>query len=221
MINDLNSIFYKNKTDKYNHKFGIHYDLYLKPFREKFLNILEIGIYKGDSLLSWNDYFSNATIYGVDIEKFWDDGVFQNRPKISPMLLNLENEISPINLNEYDLIVDDASHTMQNQHFNLTTLWKFLKPGGFYILEDLHTSWSEVHYSPGYPKMTDTIYQIIKNEHPLSNEIEFVNLISNRVDSSSVSHCSSQGMSTTCVIRKKQKTIEDLLELPRLYFYDK
>jgi len=48
------------------------YEILLGPIKNTANNILEVGIgdfgYKnGGSLLLWRNYFTNATIYGIDI----------------------------------------------------------------------------------------------------------------------------------------------------------
>ena len=45
------------------------YEKYFEKLRDEKHNILEIGIDKGDSLRIWRDYFKNANICGLDIER--------------------------------------------------------------------------------------------------------------------------------------------------------
>ena len=40
----------------------------------------------------------------------------------------------------YDLIVDDGSHKQKNQQRNLARLFPLLRPGGVFVIEDLHAS---------------------------------------------------------------------------------
>jgi hypothetical protein len=40
-----------------------------------------------------------------------------------------------------DIVIDDGSHLGQDQITSLLTLWPFVKPGGCYIVEDIHTSY--------------------------------------------------------------------------------
>jgi SAM-dependent methyltransferase len=39
---------------------------------------------------------------------------------------------------KFDIIIDDGSHRHDHQQKTLSALFKFLKPGGLYIIEDLH-----------------------------------------------------------------------------------
>ena len=43
------------------------YEDYFFPFKNKKINILEIGVYEGKSLMIWKDYFPKANIIGVDL----------------------------------------------------------------------------------------------------------------------------------------------------------
>ena len=40
----------------------------------------------------------------------------------------------------FDIIIDDGSHWDECQQKTLQNLWKFVKPGGFYIIEDVTTT---------------------------------------------------------------------------------
>ena len=45
------------------------YESFFDCLREKEVNILEIGVDKGDSLRLWRDYFTKAKICGLDLVK--------------------------------------------------------------------------------------------------------------------------------------------------------
>ncbi len=135
------------KTDKgydngSGHNFAEVYDQYLNPFRETYLNILEIGIWDGGSLNMWADYFPNAKIHGLDIE----DKSFYNTDRIKCSIVDqsstdsLQSFAAAHSEGYYDLIIDDGSHHMRDQQITLAYLLPLLKSGGTYILEDLHTS---------------------------------------------------------------------------------
>jgi hypothetical protein len=53
----------------------------------------------------------------------------------------------------FDIILDDGGHTMQQQITSFTVLFPHVKSGGMYIIEDLHTSyWSS--FGGGGPNST-------------------------------------------------------------------
>jgi hypothetical protein len=130
----------KYDTDKYNHGY---IPLYNKIFNNivECKNVLEIGIHMGGSLMFLKDFFPRATIYGVDIH---DKKEFE-KDRIKTFIGNQENRndlhdiIEKTNC-EFDLIIDDGGHTMKQQQISFGVLFKKLKSGGVYVIEDLHTS---------------------------------------------------------------------------------
>ena len=54
-------------TDKARHGYLDAYEYYFERFREKPVNVLEIGVRYGNSIWTWHDYFKNGNIFGMDI----------------------------------------------------------------------------------------------------------------------------------------------------------
>jgi len=127
-------------TDKYSHGFIEIYEPYFNQMKDV-KNVLEIGVYYGDSLNYFSNYFKDANIYGIDII----DKTQYDSDKIKTFMLNQENRddistfLSKNNI-EYDIILDDGGHTMRQQQISFGMFFKNVKSGGLYILEDLHTS---------------------------------------------------------------------------------
>jgi len=48
----------------------------------------------------------------------------------------------------FDVIIEDGSHTMRDQQLNLALLLPLVKPGGIYVIEDLHTSFQNGYDEP-------------------------------------------------------------------------
>ena len=57
----------KYDSDKIANRYLERYDPILEPWVDQPVTLLEIGVYKGGSLLLWRDYFPSGTIVGVDI----------------------------------------------------------------------------------------------------------------------------------------------------------
>jgi hypothetical protein len=56
-----------NSSDsRHCHPYTLFYDSLFKGRREENLNIAEIGILDGASLLMWKEYFKSANIYGFE-----------------------------------------------------------------------------------------------------------------------------------------------------------
>jgi SAM-dependent methyltransferase len=139
-MDPLTQIGLKHSTDKaVDHKFTPFYHSKLESLRDKNINVLEIGVFHAQSLRTWKDYFYNAKIYGFDIDDrrcYQEDRIIieQGDQTDIPFLKNVFNGV------EFDLIIDDGGHTMFQQQTTLVHIFDRLKPGGVYILEDLHTS---------------------------------------------------------------------------------
>jgi len=123
------------------HTFSDIYDEYLINQRSTTTSMLEIGVNDGSSLKMWYEYFPNAAIYGLDI----DDKSQYNNDRVSCGILDqsskehLEYFANNIGL-EFDFIIDDGSHHMQDQQLTFGYFFPLLKSGGIYVIEDLHTS---------------------------------------------------------------------------------
>lgn len=102
-------------------------------------DVLEIGVNGGCSLRMWREYFPRALIVGLDIEQ----GYLINEERIQCVLADQGSEVSlmtamcALDFRKFDLIVDDGSHDVDHQICSARTLLPFLKPGGFYVIEDL------------------------------------------------------------------------------------
>lgn len=134
----------KGTTEGSCHGFSEIYDDYLSDQRHEVKNVLEIGIWDGSSLNMWYDYFPNANIIGLDIEQ-------KTQYENDRITCNIIDQSSESSLQEFvdntdilfDFIIDDGSHHMRDQQITFAYFFKLLKPGGIYVIEDLHTSLCE------------------------------------------------------------------------------
>jgi 8-demethyl-8-alpha-L-rhamnosyltetracenomycin-C 2'-O-methyltransferase len=135
-------------TDKLAHGYIECYRRHFAPLRKRRLKILEIGIggYKrpqdgGESLRMWKDYFPNSTIYGIDI---YDKSPHQERririlrgsQNDPDFLRHVAQEVGC-----FDIIIDDGSHINEHVITSFGALFPFLSSNGFYVIEDLQTSY--------------------------------------------------------------------------------
>lgn len=142
-LKNLTKIGLKTGTDKaYYHLFTEFYDDYFTKFLGRPINILEIGISAGKSILMLKEYFPDATIYAIDINPEsvnLDLGINVHKYLCSQDdFNNLTNLFSGI---KFDIIIEDGSHLTSHQQTSLGFLFPYLKPSGIYICEDLHTSY--------------------------------------------------------------------------------
>lgn len=144
----LNMLAVKYGTDKQDsaHGYCKHYHKHLEHFRFNPIHLLEIGVHKGASLMMWADYFSSGKIYGLDdgssgdLKKDYPDHkniTFIDGVQHSEESLNKVLSIQP----QFDIIIDDGSHYSQDIVFTFKKMFGAIKPGGYYIIEDLHCSY--------------------------------------------------------------------------------
>lgn len=147
-MNTLQEIGFKYRTDKSGSNYGTHifngrsllntYEKYFNPIRYEQLNILELGILDGGSLKTWEEFFPNANIVGLDISP--DKTQFETqRTKIYIGSQDDNDIISKIKQDYpsgFDIILDDASHINELTIKSYNLLFDWVKPSGFYIIED-------------------------------------------------------------------------------------
>lgn len=155
---NLDTLAIKYGTDKSSagHNYTQIYELYFNPLQNKCIKFLEIGFAGGPSAHMWDTYFTNpfSRLYFIDINP---DCFKYTHDLSSRCSLHLVNQGSEAELNQwiqsvggdFDLIIDDGGHQMQQQITSFKTLFPHLKKGGLYIIEDLHTSYWRDYGSAG------------------------------------------------------------------------
>ena len=143
------------------HDYAVHYDNVLKNLEVS--TMLEIGVSWGASIKMWDEYFDRKTlIYGVDI----NEKRFRRKNLETPNIKIRLGDQGSIPFLEgfkdisFDFIVDDGSHRMKHQQVSFKTLFKYLRSGGVYVIEDLHTSKHKHFYDS---KNETTTIELLKN----------------------------------------------------------
>ena len=68
-MNIFREIFSKYDTDKVNGSYELAYEDCFAQIRENVELVYEIGVNRGGSVQAWREYFPNAFIVGLEIEK--------------------------------------------------------------------------------------------------------------------------------------------------------
>ena len=127
-------------TDKAYMGYQPFYERYFKPIKDKNIKLLEIGVQKGGSLRLWRDYLPKSQIYGIDIvgkfRKESGDRIQVCAPVDAGSREDLSKLIDDIG-GDFDIMIDDGSHCMYDHQVSLGFLFKHLKPGGIFAIEDL------------------------------------------------------------------------------------
>lgn len=138
---DKANIFKEN--DKIGHGYSKFYEKKLEKFKDKQINILEIGSYSGASAAAFIKHFPNSKVFCFDINisnfKYYSKDI-----KVFGLDINNKISIDKIfkkltkgkKLEYFDLIIDDGSHNLSDILFAFKYLFKYLRKDGFYIIED-------------------------------------------------------------------------------------
>ena len=144
----LETLAYKYGTDKSkdDHKYVDLYHALFSDRRQRVLNLTEIGVSTGQSVAMWSDYFDRAHIWGFDPLLRQNKAVghyFRSNPRVhlfsADAYLNTTPSRHSLMPETMDIIIDDAWHYPNPAMKLLAIWWPLLKPGGYYVIEDL--SW--------------------------------------------------------------------------------
>ncbi|MBC8030885.1 MAG: class I SAM-dependent methyltransferase [Pyrinomonadaceae bacterium] len=133
-------------TDKAEHPHYLRsYEQYFRPLLDKEIRLLELGIYRGGSLLLWRDYFQKGLIVGLDLQPVTVDDasgrirVYQGMQQDTALLDRIARETAP---EGFDVIIDDCSHIGELTRISFWHLFDHhLRTGGLYVIEDWSTGY--------------------------------------------------------------------------------
>jgi SAM-dependent methyltransferase len=171
-IGYLEKLGFKYGTDKSkdDHKYVDIYASLFNYLRHRVHNVTEIGVAAGQSLQVWHRYFTRATIFGVDIAI--KPEVAKNLAKLPRVNLQItdcqkEAKVSelPFAPESMDIIIDDGPHSRVNQEVTLRNFWRFVKPGGLYIMEDVDGNTGGLDYQESPDLLTSFTRDVFQNNH--------------------------------------------------------
>ena len=121
------------------HSYSKFYEHYFKNIKNDNLNIIEIGSFYGNASAALFFYFKNSIIFGADINP--DMFLYKSKRINNFFLNNSKRELIEKNFKnkkiEFDIIIEDASHMLKDQVITLFMFFKFLKPGGIFVIEEI------------------------------------------------------------------------------------
>lgn len=129
------------------HNYCVIFENYVSKWRSRKVKMMEIGIadprFPGASVEMWKQYFSDLYFVGLDIvdcknleDKHREIFTFQGSQNNHHHLQNCID----LHGGDYDFIVDDGSHFTNDILTSFNFLFKHIKEGGVYFIEDLHAS---------------------------------------------------------------------------------
>lgn len=165
----LSELLEKNNypTDKDAYKLNC-YEPFFEKFRNRPINLLELGVFQGGSMMLWQDYFhSDSNIVGIDNQP----KQYERELKVYDCAQDDADKVRAVCNDFGDLIhiiIDDCSHVAEPTERSMQILFPYLVSGGFYVIEDWGTgywpSWFDgapYIYSPHYNGMAKVIHDLV------------------------------------------------------------
>jgi hypothetical protein len=222
----------RGNTDKADeHQFTEIYEHLFSHLRNSPIRIAEIGVAGGGSLKLWTEYFPKSDVYGLDIytiEELHDvlkpypwvkDQLndIKDNPRIKTFVADQANRTQlqafiDKHGSDFDIVLDDGGHTMEMQQTSFGFFFKHVKPGGYYVIEDVHTSlldrWSG--YGADKDESNTTLTMVngivrwgkVKSKYMKPEEIEYLN---NQIEYVNLFSRQNKPHSTAAIFRKKEK----------------
>ena len=138
------------------HNYTPFYEKYFKIFKNKKIKILELGSHEGKGIASFYYFFPNARLIGANINpfqmKYYSNRIEEIFIDVSSKKI-LQSFCNYIDIN-FDLIIDDASHNLRDILITLPIVFKKLKSGGYYVIEDINQFEVFKNLNPSNEKLT-------------------------------------------------------------------
>ena len=151
------------------HGYAKIYEKYLKEHKDKNLNIIELGSFYGNASAAFYFYFKNSQIYSADINPdmyLYRSKRLKNFFTDTSSRASIEKNILSRNI-KFDLIIEDASHMLKDQIISLFILFKNLKSGGFFIVEeiDFPEKREDMRVGQEFPDLKTILKKILNKEN--------------------------------------------------------
>ena len=150
------------------HGYSKIYERYFEKIRNANLNVLELGSFYGNAAGAFFYYFKNSSIYSGDI---CPDLFRYKSQRLKNFYINTSSEISIKkdlidNQRIFNVIIEDASHTLKDQIISLFMLFKILSPKGIFICEELDfpDTRKDMNINNEYPDLKNILKAIKSNK---------------------------------------------------------
>ena len=156
------------------HDYAKFYEEIFNKLKNKKINILEIGSFYGNAAAAIFFYLENAKIFSADI---FPDLFSYKSNRINNFYVDSSDEISIqkniINLKKnFEIIIEDASHSFKDQIISLFMLFPLINSGGFFITEELDfpDTRDDMNLNKEKPTLRDILLNI-KNGDDFNNSL--------------------------------------------------
>jgi len=134
------------------HPYTAVYDLLFSNIRYKEINFAEIGILDNASMNCWRMYFPNSNLFGYEFdEQRIENAKAQNLSNTKYYRMDVKSEPSieksfSIPGKKYDVLIEDSTHVFEDQIRVIKIAYKYIKPGGIIVVEDIFRNEDEKKY---------------------------------------------------------------------------
>jgi SAM-dependent methyltransferase len=182
-MESLEQISLKYKSDKGNvyHGYLDIYEKHFNKYRTTLDTFLEIGLWEGESLRMWREYFSVGKLVGADILDLSHISLPDTKILVCDQSdrAQLQNVIDN-SYDKFDIIIDDGGHWQHQQQITLGHMFPVLRSGGIFVIEDLHTANNSAYTRPGDVATLEILRDwkatgIIQSNCLSASEIEYLN----------------------------------------------
>jgi SAM-dependent methyltransferase len=127
----------------YRHAYTPIYGLLFAQMKNRPIDIAEIGIFAGEGLKIFREFFPEARLFGFEFERElieWVTRLGMEKTRIAFIDVAEEDCITRAFEEAgttFDIIIDDSTHAANHQVNVIRRCAPFLKPGGVLIIEDI------------------------------------------------------------------------------------
>ena len=178
-LHQLAEKFGTDKSLTSGHGYVAAYSMLLDHLRNDLCNVTEVGVLKGASLLMWAEYFPRAHIFGIDN---FPSHIAAQRLSNESRIHLLKTSSQKPNVPEkfgladesMDLVIDDGDHAPEGINKTIAALWRLVRPGGLYVIEDVATgadARAKYCHGPGCKRARPGYASVVHEPTPVMREI--------------------------------------------------
>ena len=179
------------------HNYTELYERLFLEWKNEPITIFEIGIADGGSLAMWQEYFPKSRIFAVDILPKSQFDTARVKTFVGDQANRAQLKTAIDHAGEAHVLIDDGGHTMEQQQVSLGYLFRHVRPGGYYVIEDVHTSLPALWKGYGVERSgaNSTLRMLenfiraaepsIRSQYMLPDEIAYLN---QHIDSVTITH---------------------------------
>jgi len=136
--------YYTDKGD--GHSYLPVYDKLFAPYKDKAINLFEVGHSAGGALRLFDDYFRHPDTRIIGIDQSDNDWItmYDRKPYDTERVETFLQDANLLDREWFnrrnfwpDIVIEDSNHQLDTQLYIVKTLLPIMRPGGLLIIEDV------------------------------------------------------------------------------------